>query len=709
MKKNTYQLYLVILILPLCLFVASLYESYRISAYVYGPEQLVQAQQELQTMRDKLTTMENALKKNPSRSAYEISVFNKRIVDKEKSIKNRTGWITKKLTHGAGNLAALLAMLASLVGIAIVVLTAKWKSTALKTRDALLAAFESSQRIMPKLLTLFLLLSAAAVTAFAALEVMALFLPVPPFLLGRENTKLFMLYLILVALVVLFAFSMACFGLNSMLQLNRAYQHAAEPSEVAGELLSHTNAPALWRLVEEVAQKLSAPMPKNIILGIEDGFYVTEGKIQLEPSKQTLSGQTLFLSALRMSVLSPVEIMSIIGHELGHFVGEDTAYSRRFSPLYGKAVRTNYILFEQKAKLAIVLNDSVLDTFDLAILHWSRVREFGADQSGKHIGGGVPAAAALLRLGATSPVLDAHVLDLQRNASTDNAVARLLSAASTTPLADVHDELKKAIPHPTDTHPPIQERAKRLALEELDAAFTLASRPVDEAGVRWLREMVGNFDGIYQSLASHYASTVKAQIESYKADLREVVANADALGTTVVYQRLSWMWFILPSISALSAAVFAQRWIVLQTTNLLLMLLGSLGVTLALLALPWLVRKLRTSKPFVTLTPSGIESPSFKRPLAWSEIVDYDIIENEVNGATIVMVSLKLSPLIVFGLVNSNGLRYKYKTNKKNKPFILQLSYTGSLKKMKNEVFFNLIHSYFNAGHAKAQLAHMEK
>ncbi|MFD2022059.1 M48 family metalloprotease [Pseudocitrobacter faecalis] len=47
---------------------------------------------------------------------------------------------------------------------------------------------------------------------------------------------------------------------------------------------------------------------------------------------ERLTGNTLYLPLTYLSLLNEAEIAAVVGHELGHFTGEDTQYSLRFAP-----------------------------------------------------------------------------------------------------------------------------------------------------------------------------------------------------------------------------------------------------------------------------------------------------------------------------------------------------------------------------------------
>src|SRR5262249_26493211 len=85
-------------------------------------------------------------------------------------------------------------------------------------------------------------------------------------------------------------------------------------SRALGIAISREAQPALWEFVHDIAVKLRANPPAQIILGLEPTFYATAADIELigveppQPNRRLkvhfMSGETLFVSLSLMRILS---------------------------------------------------------------------------------------------------------------------------------------------------------------------------------------------------------------------------------------------------------------------------------------------------------------------------------------------------------------------------------------------------------------------
>lgn len=294
---------------------------------------------------------------------------------------------------------------------------------------------------------------------------------------------------------------------------------------VIGKVLTSTNAPTLFQFVESLAKKLSAKMPDNIIVGLEPTFYVTSCEIVVpneqaikkesldelplwrslakesldEPAPlwRTLKGESLYVSAPLLRLLSRDEFASVVGHELGHFKGEDTVYSMRFAPIYaGLGAALEAILPDEEeasalAKLpALVMLGCMYAIFSTNEATISRDREHKADTAGAEAGSPLALSTALIKLSMYSSFWD-HACKQYDDRSAEGAISNNLSKVfeDTVKFGVEHAKieeilqstLEQSISHPTDSHPPILKRLKELAINPAQISREMLLVPEDAA------------------------------------------------------------------------------------------------------------------------------------------------------------------------------------------------------------------------------------
>ncbi len=108
--------------------------------------------------------------------------------------------------------------------------------------------------------------------------------------------------------------------------------------------VSRADAPELWQAVEGAAARLNTAPPDRIIIGLDLNFYVTEFAVIHDSGRA--EGKILYFSCPLLKQLSEDEVVAIIGHELGHFIGEDTKMPRDFYPLRYKVHGTMVAMAE---------------------------------------------------------------------------------------------------------------------------------------------------------------------------------------------------------------------------------------------------------------------------------------------------------------------------------------------------------------------------
>lgn len=315
---------------------------------------------------------------------------------------------------------------------------------------------------------------------------------------------------------------------------------------VAAKKVTRESAPRLWEFVSSVARDVQTGAPKNIIVGLEPNFYVTTCDIVLIGENETLTGETLYLSVTLCRMLTTEEFRSVVGHELGHFLGDDTTYSRKFSPVYSGLAAAISNLAESEtgstglAKLpAVYLLIYGYGEFDRNVARISRQREFKADKVGAAAGSALSLISCLSKLVVYSSIWPL-VEEKNRERLSEGKVSENLSLLMQYHAKYENDPEKadqildrvfeSATYHPTDTHPPISERAKALELDRTQVKAGLLEIPDEHAAT-----LIDEFRALEKEL------TIKAhQVEIMLGTKMPDEPYADHL-LTGLYTLASWV------------------------------------------------------------------------------------------------------------------------------------------------------------------------
>ncbi|WP_241507437.1 M48 family metallopeptidase [Pseudomonas sp. AFG_SD02_1510_Pfu_092] len=250
-------------------------------------------------------------------------------------------------------------------------------------------------------------------------------------------------------------------------------------------------APALWQWVEGLAKQLHAPAPDHIVVGLDQGFFVTSVPILLQPAGQALTGRTLYLPLPCLAALSQAEAAAIIGHELGHFRRRDTERgsetSARFSLM---CAHYSAMLGDEHAPHWVVrpilwLAGQFLHRFQVAVHHWGRAQELLADRAGAEVAGPKLFVQALLRVIALGRVIDGLLVEQ----GGDGLLPALKLQLQRMPLQLGEEALEQAITHPFDTHPDIATRLQNLNVLLDPQLLQAALRVPSSADQQWFNAL----------------------------------------------------------------------------------------------------------------------------------------------------------------------------------------------------------------------------
>jgi len=363
----------------------------------------------------------------------------------------------------------------ALLAIAFNLLAAVWSAytlaaiqrmgrQALQSRDVLVQQFARGQRWLPRnVMGIAVLL----LVGFCSLPVAA-----APLFTGR-----FFLMCLLIGPVLFAAGLWTLFRHVYPAITRRDDEDAGIPA--AGRAVSRSEAPLVWKLVDEVTRKARVVAPDNIILGLDASFYATQSPLYLNHANTPITGRSMYLSVPYLAYLSRDEAAVIIGHELAHFTGADTEYSLKFSGIYSRA-QQHYQSFYVEDKEgdevdypwinlpARALLAYYLSAFDLAVQHWSREREFLADRIGADAASPEAAALALARITALSSVIEEVLFEFVahggRTSHPGGLLEQVFDAVRSVKTLDPMQHLQDCQPHPRDSHPPTAQRIEALGV-----------------------------------------------------------------------------------------------------------------------------------------------------------------------------------------------------------------------------------------------------
>ena len=493
------------------------------------------------------------------------------------------------------------------------------------SREALVRSFALVRRLLPAVLAVQVVLGAAAFVAAVCFEATALVQPG----IGTGEVKTILLAGVAV-MGSLWAAGNTLAGLRGAL---RAFE--PDPLTVFGRPVSPAEAPGLWRLVEGLADRLGALKPDAILVGLTGGFFVSAGPKVLAPGGNALAGRALYVPLPYLPLLRIDELAAIVGHELAHFAGGDTAYTLRFLPIYAGVGRsldavaagrgTGFGLLGPPMGLGLFL----MDRFHHAVRHWSRRREFAADAAGA--GPATPEAAvrALLRVDAVQPRV-AEVLTAAAEhvaGAPDDLVAAVLDHAAARGLDDPAARLEAEQAHPTDTHPPTRERIAALGFSATPDLLAAAATVPSREALGRLAAYFADPGDVCHAATHDFLAAARRRHEAMRAHF---VAAATAVQpderVITTSMRAAGRFFLLFGIVVLGTAValLAAGVPGLSPGELRLVtgIGGALGAVFSGFGLFQLCRR---EQGWLVLTPDALGFMGLSRPIAWDEVADLDM------------------------------------------------------------------------------------
>ena len=205
--------------------------------------------------------------------------------------------------------------------------------------------------------------------------------------------------------------------------------------------------------------------------------------------------------------MSRDEFASIVGHELGHFRGEDTVYSLRFAPVYaglGSAIGAMEGGDEGASGIATIPALAILsfmyEVFARNEATIGRERELKADEAGAEASSPLALATSLVKVSLYSgfwPQAQEQNIERLNEGKITRNLSKVFHDATKYDVAnenivDILDGVMGImIPHPTDTHPSVGIRLNALGIERSQITKDMLLIPGDSA-----IELIDNFEEI---------------------------------------------------------------------------------------------------------------------------------------------------------------------------------------------------------------------
>ncbi len=239
--------------------------------------------------------------------------------------------------------------------------------------------------------------------------------------------------------------------------------------ELQGEMIEREPDSPLWKELDDICGKVGTPPPDRIIAGIDNNFFVTEHPVTLGDKR--LEGRTLYVSLSLLKVLQGSQADAVMAHEMAHFSGNDTLYSKKISPLLGRYQIYLGALYAGGISLPIFYFMLCFRSlFEISLGRLSRQREFRADRIASEVASPKDMAGALLKISAYGNYrgkVEDELFQVEKVIDTLNIPQKVGDGFKEFACSFVKEgkasEAETA--HPFDSHPPFEERVKAVQAE----------------------------------------------------------------------------------------------------------------------------------------------------------------------------------------------------------------------------------------------------
>jgi hypothetical protein len=233
-------------------------------------------------------------------------------------------------------------------------------------------------------------------------------------------------------------------------------------------VLGQAESTRLWSELGAICAKVGTDRPDHVILGIDDNFFVTEAPLKI--SETVCHGRTLYISMSLLKQMNGAEADAVLAHEMAHFSGNDTLYSKKISPLLARYANYLQTLYENPtARPVYYFMHCFRALFELSLSELSRHREFRADRIAAEATTPREFAGALFRITAYSDFrgkIQQEVFQTERVLAAANISGQLEQGfhAHATSFVAMPNLGALQTAHPFDSHPPLVQRLEAIGV-----------------------------------------------------------------------------------------------------------------------------------------------------------------------------------------------------------------------------------------------------
>lgn len=247
------------------------------------------------------------------------------------------------------------------------------------------------------------------------------------------------------------------------------FQKASSDFEIEGMVFQADQGGELWNELKQICDRMDTAPPDQIVAGIDDNFFVTEQELKV--GEQKCRGRTLYISLSLLKHLDGDEAAAVLAHEMAHFSGQDTLYSKKISPLLRRFDVYLYGLYSGGlSRVIFYFMYGFRGFMELSLRSLSREREFRADALAADMVSPKAIAHSLLRIAVFAHYRNKIEVELfnQQEVLTELNIASRIAAgfpAFAAKYVEEHDVDAMEVHHPFDSHPPMGQRCAAVGVQ----------------------------------------------------------------------------------------------------------------------------------------------------------------------------------------------------------------------------------------------------